>query len=279
MKERLGKGKVMRNALRAAIAAATLASAAPETHAQGLTPYDVGGVERTDSDIPKPKKRTPEIAESWVSEKAGTADYKEAKLADERVMAEYLQLRERLEGIHIRFSGKEVYWEQYEKFCEELSIFCDHFVRPSHVEQETEMSPETYARISETNRAVAKKVFPVEDRKLYGISEKWTIPDVAGDCEDAVLLKMVRLIDAGIDPSRLHILVVRRKDTQEGHAVLAVDAPVSGKWNTLILDNLSDEILPIEEMEKKYSGVYSSFVSDKAGERKVRFFEYEKAAQ
>lgn len=276
MKERIGKGKTMRNALRAAVAAAALASAAPESKAQALTPYDVGGTEHSQTE--KPAQRV-SIGDAWSAGSPEEKRFEHIAHADEKVMEEYLQLRARLKGFHIAFSNEEVRWEYYEQFCEELSIFCDHFARPSHVEQEQDLSPEGYARIRDINAAVAKQVFPVSDKKLYGISEKWTMPDVAGDCEDQVLLKMVRLIDAGIDPSRLHILGVRRNDTQEGHAILGVDVAADGKWNTLILDNLTAEMLPIEEVEKKYSGVYASFVSGKPRERKVRFFKYEKAAQ
>lgn len=265
----------MRDALRSAVAAATLLSAAPQdAQAQGLTPYDIGGSEHVGS---APKKT--EIGDAWSAVSAPQETIRPVLAQDENRLREYLGMREKLKGFHVQFSGKEVSWPQYAEFCNDLAIFCAKFARNLEEPQEADMSPETFARIMEVNTEVTKEVVPENDEKLYGVSEKWTIPGVAGDCEDFVILKMSRLIDADIDPSRLHILVVRQKDGS-GHAVLAVDVPVDGRTNTLVLDNLTDAIVPIEEMEKTYQGVYASFLSRREGrELDVHFFEYKKAAQ
>lgn len=56
--------------------------------------------------------------------------------------------------------------------------------------------------------------------EAHGVDD-WQIGGTAGDCEDFALTKRAELISAGMDPSRVKILVLR--NSKGGHAVLSVD--------------------------------------------------------
>lgn len=186
----------------------------------------------------------------------------------------YLTLQQKLYGAHLHRLEPVKEYKQFAEFCDELSIFCDRFATGDDVPHDTAFSPELYARIRKINQDVNAKLIPMEDMQHYKTPEKWTIPEDAGDCEDYVLLKMTRLLDAGFDPKNLHILVVR-DETKQGHAVLGVDVIESGHLNTLVLDNKIPDILTIKEMEKRYEGSLASFVvALPEGGHRVRFFRY-----
>ncbi len=68
------------------------------------------------------------------------------------------------------------------------------------------------------NRAIE----PITDMDHWGVAERWNYPtDGKGDCEDYVLEKRKRLIDAGWPRQALLVTVVRDKKG-DGHAVLLV---------------------------------------------------------
>jgi predicted transglutaminase-like cysteine proteinase len=72
------------------------------------------------------------------------------------------------------------------------------------------------------NRDVNDSVEPVSDLEHWGMLEKWSYPtDGKGDCEDYVLEKRKRLMEAGWPRQSLLITVVRDKQG-DGHAVLTV---------------------------------------------------------
>ena len=91
--------------------------------------------------------------------------------------------------------------------------------------------------IREINRAVNLSVMPKTDLELYGKEEVWAYPDVAGDCEDYVLLKRHMLVERGFSEADVLITVVRKPDG-EGHAVLTLRT--SG--GDFVLDNLVDDV-------------------------------------
>ena len=91
--------------------------------------------------------------------------------------------------------------------------------------------------IREINRTVNLSVMPKTDLELFGKEEVWAYPDVAGDCEDYVLLKRHMLIERGFSPADALITVVRKPDG-EGHAVLTIRT----SEGDFVLDNLVDEI-------------------------------------
>jgi predicted transglutaminase-like cysteine proteinase len=94
------------------------------------------------------------------------------------------------------------------------------------------------ARLGEVNRAVNLAIRPMSDQAQYGEVDVWTSPLVtfdhgAGDCEDYAIAKFVALLQAGISPDDLRIVIVRDGIRGEDHAVAA--ARLDGHW--LALDN------------------------------------------
>ncbi len=81
------------------------------------------------------------------------------------------------------------------------------------------------------NQDVNRRVTPRED-----VSEKWSLPTHAGDCEDYALLKMKTLIDKGVAPDRLRLAQVMKRNVPS-HVVLLVDA---ADGNEYVLDNLTN---------------------------------------
>jgi predicted transglutaminase-like cysteine proteinase len=72
------------------------------------------------------------------------------------------------------------------------------------------------------NREVNDSIEAVSDLEQWGTLEKWSYPTTGkGDCEDYVLEKRRRLIEAGWPRQSLLITVVRDKQG-DGHAVLTV---------------------------------------------------------
>ena len=252
-KPRLGKAL----ALMAGLAAASPGIA----NAQGIPPYDIGGSKHYDVDK-KPKKQPvqAQIADSWKATVTPTIE-------DVNSIGEYLVLQEKLRGMYVQHLGVEKNFPQFETFCKELATVCDKLAdRRTDVTNDAVFTPELFARMLEINRHVNQKIAPMTDMQQYGVEDTWTIPAVAGDCEDYVLLKIVSFLDVGFDPRDLHILVVH-DEKGEGHAVLGIDvASEKGARNTLVLDNKTNDIIPLREMAAKYKGSFASFASRRAGE-------------
>lgn len=99
----------------------------------------------------------------------------------------------------------------------------------------------------EVNSAVNFSIMPKTDMEIFGREEVWAYPDVAGDCEDYVLLKRHMLIERGFSPGDVLITVVRKPDG-EGHAVLTLRTS-EGDY---VLDNLEDTIKPWRETPYRY---------------------------
>jgi predicted transglutaminase-like cysteine proteinase len=100
------------------------------------------------------------------------------------------------------------------------------------------MTPERWNLLAQVNAYVNGKVAPVSDQELYGVSERWTLPVSAGDCEDYVLLKKQMLETLGVAAGNLLITVVL-DEKREGHAVLTV---VTSEGD-IILDNRRNDIM------------------------------------
>jgi predicted transglutaminase-like cysteine proteinase len=89
------------------------------------------------------------------------------------------------------------------------------------------------------NAAVNNEIRPATDQELYGRREYWTLPKDAGDCEDYALLKMKRLIQAGVPPANLFLATVVLS-ANEVHVVLVVRS----RSGDFVLDNLSSTVSP-----------------------------------
>jgi predicted transglutaminase-like cysteine proteinase len=105
------------------------------------------------------------------------------------------------------------------QFCGENPADCKVEALPARVAKVDARSWRELARI---NREVNDAVEPISDLEHWGTLEKWSYPtDGKGDCEDYVLEKRKRLVDAGWPRQSLLITVVRDKKG-DGHAVLTV---------------------------------------------------------
>jgi len=109
------------------------------------------------------------------------------------------------------------------------------------------LTQENWKTILNVNYAANTDVQPMTDMEIYGVEEKWAYPDTVGDCEDYVLLKRKRLIEAGISPSNLLITVVLQPNG-EGHAVLTVRTD----RGDFVLDNMRNKVLLWSETEYRY---------------------------
>jgi predicted transglutaminase-like cysteine proteinase len=104
----------------------------------------------------------------------------------------------------------------------------------------TGMTGDALALARTVNLAVNRQVRQVSDRSQYGREDIWGLPTArGGDCEDFVLEKKRRLIEAGLPGSALLIATVLDRRRQ-GHAVLVLRTR-SGDY---VLDNLGNQVVP-----------------------------------
>ncbi|WP_274427062.1 transglutaminase-like cysteine peptidase [Chelativorans sp. YIM 93263] len=109
------------------------------------------------------------------------------------------------------------------------------------------LTPALWETIVEVNNAVNRSVMPRTDMELWGIEEYWSYPDIYGDCEDYVLEKRRRLMEAGIPGSNLLVTVVLQPNG-DGHAVLTVNTHMGD----YVLDNMEARVLPWSETPYEY---------------------------
>ena len=87
------------------------------------------------------------------------------------------------------------------------------------------------------NRSVNRAIKPLTDMEIYGVTEYWTLPATAGDCEDYALMKRKLLMERGWPASSLLMTVVR-DERGEGHAVLTARTA----QGDFVLDNKVDGV-------------------------------------
>ncbi|WP_275790874.1 transglutaminase-like cysteine peptidase [Pararhizobium gei] len=104
-----------------------------------------------------------------------------------------------------------------------------------------------WTNILEINYDVNQSVTPMTDKEIYGVEEHWAYPENVGDCEDYVLLKRKRLMQAGFSPANLLITVVLQPNG-DGHAVLTVRTD----RGDFVLDNMRDKVLLWSDTEYTY---------------------------
>ncbi|TYR35162.1 transglutaminase-like cysteine peptidase [Mesorhizobium microcysteis] len=111
-----------------------------------------------------------------------------------------------------------------------------------------ELTRPLWAKIVEVNNLVNTMVTPRTDMEMWGVEEYWSYPvNGYGDCEDYVLEKRRRLIQAGVPASNLLITVVRQPNG-DGHAVLTV----STNMGDFVLDNLEPRVLAWTETDYQF---------------------------
>ncbi len=109
------------------------------------------------------------------------------------------------------------------------------------------LTQENWKTIVNVNYNANVDYLPLTDMEIYGVEELWTYPQSAADCEDYVLIKRKKLIEAGISPSNLLITVVVQPSGQ-GHAVLTLRTD----RGDFVLDNMRNKILLWSETEYRY---------------------------
>jgi predicted transglutaminase-like cysteine proteinase len=98
--------------------------------------------------------------------------------------------------------------------------------------------PDSLQLAAQVNARVNREIRAATDAINYGVPERWTLPyNGRGDCEDIALLKMKRLIEAGVPSSSL-LLAVVAGPMPEPHVVLVLRT-TTGDY---VLDNLSSRI-------------------------------------
>ncbi len=105
------------------------------------------------------------------------------------------------------------------QFCGENPAECE---LPVLSPRAAKLDDARWKQLQRINRDVNDEVEPMSDLEHWGTLERWSYPtDGKGDCEDYVLEKRKRLMDAGWPRQSLLITVVKDKKG-DGHAVLTV---------------------------------------------------------
>jgi predicted transglutaminase-like cysteine proteinase len=131
------------------------------------------------------------------------------------------------------------------EFCQRLPQECR---QATPKQAPVELTRKLWARIVDVNNAVNTGVQPRTDMEMWGKEEVWSYPDSGyGDCEDYVLEKRRRLMQAGVPAGDLLITVVRQPNG-DGHAVLTVRTGMG----EFILDNLEPRVLAWTETPYTY---------------------------
>lgn len=130
------------------------------------------------------------------------------------------------------------------EFCKQYSDECG----PSGKDTgPLKLTQENWKTILNVNYNANTEFTPLTDMEIYGVEEQWVYPDSAADCEDYVLIKRKRLMEAGISPSNLLITVVLQPNG-EGHAVLTVRTD----RGDFVLDNMRNKVLLWSQTEYRY---------------------------
>lgn len=125
--------------------------------------------------------------------------------------------------------------DPYREFCEREAGACDR-----EGESVIAWTTEIHRELSLVNREVNSETKFVPDPENSGLEEIWGFPENGrGDCEDFVLEKRQRLIDAGFPSAALGCAIAFHAVQLFPHAVLLVET-TQGTW---VLDNLHDEVL------------------------------------
>lgn len=134
----------------------------------------------------------------------------------------------------------------YDAFCARAPSQCAPSARPTPGAY-ADLSADARSRLEAFNAEVNRTFKPVEDIAYYGVSDYWTLPDTAADCEDYVLYKRAALIEAGWPPEATLIAVVRSPRSGY-HAVLVLRT----RQGELVLDNLRDAVLDWRDAEYEW---------------------------
>jgi predicted transglutaminase-like cysteine proteinase len=105
------------------------------------------------------------------------------------------------------------------QFCSDNPAECKARDLPKQI---AKIDDKKWKQLQRINRDVNEEIEPISDMEQWNTLEKWSYPTTGkGDCEDYVLEKRRRLVEAGWPMQSLLITVVREKNGN-GHAVLTV---------------------------------------------------------
>jgi predicted transglutaminase-like cysteine proteinase len=125
------------------------------------------------------------------------------------------------------------------EFCSKRQYAAECAVDP-HEPEKIVLTEKIWRTITRTNVAVNRDIEPVTDMDHWGVVERWDMAeDGKGDCDEYVLVKRKRLVEAGLPRRALRIVVVI-DDENAGHAVLMVRTD----RGDFILDNKRNKVLP-----------------------------------
>lgn len=106
-----------------------------------------------------------------------------------------------------------------------------------------QLTEEKLALLKRINREVNSNIKYKTDIEQFGVVDKWVIPEKYGDCDDYVLLKRLKLMQAGWNPFDLKVTICMT-ELNEGHAVLSIDTDKG----TYILDNRYPELKTFKQL-------------------------------
>lgn len=97
--------------------------------------------------------------------------------------------------------------------------------------------------LQRVNQWVNRRIAYVNDDRNYGSRDHWATADQTlargkGDCEDFAILKMHMLRAAGVDTSKMKLVLLRDLAANADHAFLLVDT----REGKLVLDNMTDRV-------------------------------------
>lgn len=111
------------------------------------------------------------------------------------------------------------------------------------------------ARIGTINRAINLAIEHMSDLEQWGVAERWSPPletfaTGRGDCEDYAIAKFVALMEAGVPPEDVRLVVVRDRTANDGHAIAAVHVGdgwvlLDNRWLALVDDDKMRRMVPL----------------------------------
>ena len=109
--------------------------------------------------------------------------------------------------------------------------------------EQVELTQKNWKTIISTNVRTNRDIEPVTDMDHWGQIDRWDMAeDGKGDCEEYVLVKRKKLVEAGF-PRRALLVTVVIDDENQGHAVLMVRTD----RGDFILDNKRNAVLPWQQ--------------------------------
>ena len=103
--------------------------------------------------------------------------------------------------------------------------------------------------LDEVNQSVNRRIVPRDDPA----ADTWTLAPRSGDCEDYVVTKRHELLARGWPASALRV-AIGTIGSGEGHVVLVVRTTEGD----LVLDNLSDDVVPWRQVDMAWLSIQSS---------------------